>query len=72
MAEKNAPWRDTPLDHWSTDIDPAIMVGDEWVQEGDPGVSQAATKDTVEDPSLLAQRGRFMHPQHDVTRREGK
>lgn len=67
MTEKEAPWRDTPLDHWSTDIDPAIMSGDEWVGPGDPGVAKAAKFEHGDaiDLTKQAMMGHFQHPQHD-------
>ncbi len=67
MSEKDAVWRETPLDHWSTAIDPAIMAGDEWVEPGDPGLAKAVTKDDEENLDLTKQAmmGKFQHPQHD-------
>ncbi len=70
MVENKAPWRKTPLDEWSENVDPSIMVGDEWVDEGDPGVSQAVTEENAEDLMARSMRGRFMHPQHDVSMRD--
>ncbi|RIV20105.1 DUF3905 domain-containing protein [Alicyclobacillaceae bacterium I2511] len=57
------PWRETPLDHWSREIDPAIMAGDEWAGNG-PEVDPGAQR-------LKQQQGHtrtgeiFMHPTHD-------
>lgn len=65
MVEKNAPWRKTPLDHWSTDVDPAIMASDEWVGEGDLG-EEMAQKKSPESMAAQSMLGRFMHPQHDA------
>jgi len=66
MAERPVneipPWRETPLDHWSEDIDPALMAGDEWAAgKRDPGTvrireQQAGTK----------MGAPFMHPTHDT------
>jgi hypothetical protein len=56
-------WRETPLDHWSADIDPAIMAGDEWAglsASTDPGVQQQVQ---TEGPKM---RETFMHPMHDT------
>lgn len=67
MVEVNAPWRKTPLDNWSTAIDPSVMVGDKWVEKGDPGVGEAVTN---QDETAIAQQamlGRFMHPEHDTS-----
>lgn len=56
-------WRETPLDHWSTDIDPVLMAGDEWVDnENDPGTRRMAEK-----LGGTAMNEPFMHPMHDVT-----
>ncbi|MCL6446426.1 MAG: DUF3905 domain-containing protein [Alicyclobacillus sp.] len=62
-VEQLPPWRETPLDHWSTDIDPAIMAGDEWVDEKtDPG-----TERWREMQGGTMHGDRFMHPTHDTT-----
>ncbi len=66
MTEKEAPWRDTPLDHWSADIDPSIMASDVWVEKGDPGVEKALTKEMIAGLQTNMSVDRFMHPQHDV------
>lgn len=67
LVENNAPWRQTPLDHWSKDIDPAIMSGDEWVDnDHDPGSERYETRKIATGdygPNL----GLFMHPTLDVT-----
>jgi hypothetical protein len=74
-TEKDAPWRETPLDHWSLDVDPYVMSGDQWVDNlRDPG---AETEESLRlrDPRRIREmnlRGeRFMHPVHDVTYRDG-
>ena len=61
--DKTTPlWRETPLDHWSSSIDPVIMSGDEWVQgDQDPG----ATRLAQQHPGTTM-RERFMHPTHDT------
>jgi len=57
------PWRETPLDHWSTDIDPVLMAGDEWVDNNsDPG-----TERILEQQGGTTLGAPFMHPTHDVT-----
>lgn len=56
-------WRETPLDHWSRDIDPAIMAGDEWTGKGtaeDPGAQRINSLQ-----GLTRMRETFMHPTHD-------
>lgn len=58
------PWRNTPLEHWSTDIDPAIMAGDEWVDNSaraDPGSERIAEK---QGGTVMS--APFMHPTHDT------
>lgn len=62
--EKLPPWRETPLDHWSTDIDPVIMAGDEWTSDepqSDPGAERIA-----EEGGGTAVGAPFMHPTHDT------
>ncbi len=67
VAENKAPWRKTPLDDWSTDVDPAILAGDEWVDENDPGAVRAATPANTGDITARSMLGRYMHPEHDVS-----
>ncbi|PWI57919.1 DUF3905 domain-containing protein [Sulfoacidibacillus thermotolerans] len=69
MAEKKAPWRETPLDHWSAEIDPSIMASDIWVDKGDPGAEKAVTEQSLAGAQTNMTVDRFMHPQYDV---EGK
>lgn len=67
LKEKKAPWRNTPLDYWNRDIDPAIMAGNQWVDnEDDPGTQRRENQQLLSGnvPSPLAL---FMHPTHDVT-----
>jgi hypothetical protein len=55
-------WSDTPLNHWSKDIDPVIMAGDEWVDDGsDPGTEAFAQKMAGRPPAP------FLHPMHDTS-----
>lgn len=66
LQEINAPWRNTPLDNWSTEIDPAIMSGDQWVDEKDPGWQRRENQALAKgDTSFLL--APFMHPTHDAT-----
>ncbi|UOF92135.1 DUF3905 domain-containing protein [Fodinisporobacter ferrooxydans] len=67
LQEKQAPWRNTPLDYWSTDIDPAILSGDQWVDDQrDPGFQRRENQALADgDTSMLM--APFMHPVHDVT-----
>lgn len=61
--EEDTPrWQETPLDHWSKDIDPVIMSGDEWVEEArDPGAQRLAERQAG---TVVGER--FMHPTHDT------
>ncbi|MCF8564969.1 DUF3905 domain-containing protein [Alicyclobacillus tolerans] len=62
--ENIPPWRETPLDHWSTDIDPTIMAGDEWVDnsaDSDPGSRRIA-----QEQGGTRVYERFMHPTIDT------
>jgi hypothetical protein len=67
MAEERAPWRKTPLDRWSADVDPAIMASDRWVAPGDIGDGKAEKPDGEVDMTKRSMLGRFLHPQHDVS-----
>ena len=69
QAELHAPWKDTPLDYWSTEIDPVIMSSDHWVdREVDPGFKRRENQELAQgDTSMLL--APFMHPMHDVTYR---
>lgn len=61
-VDKDVPvWRETPLDHWSRNIDPVIMSGDEWVDESDPGTERFESR--VQGDHNLGER--FMHPTLD-------
>lgn len=57
----------SPLNHWSDDIDPAIMAGDQWVHPtNDIGWN------TPENRELLEEKRKpngvpFMHPDKDVS-----
>ena len=66
MDGKKAQSPETPLDHWTTDIDPSIMAGDGWVDEDDPGGRQAVSEETGQGAQAKMTVDRFMHPQHDV------
>lgn len=67
LYEKKAPWRETPLDHWSRDIDPAIMSGDQWVDnENDPGTERRENQELLSGEKATPPAP-FMHPVHDVT-----
>lgn len=58
-------WK-SPLDHWSTDVDPAIMSGDHWsTTERDAELKASGDRDFRERPKAFG--GMFMHPMHDVS-----
>ncbi|WP_243385469.1 DUF3905 domain-containing protein [Bacillus kexueae] len=56
----------SPLNHWSDEIDPAIMSGDEWVHPtNDIGWNTPENRQLVEKETLQT-NGHFMHPNFDV------
>ncbi|PWK13907.1 DUF3905 domain-containing protein [Tumebacillus permanentifrigoris] len=63
----DAPWRNTVLENWSTDVDPHIMSGDKYVDnDHDLGTTRR------ENMQLLAGERNpvmapFMHPTHDTS-----
>ncbi|QQE77654.1 DUF3905 domain-containing protein [Alicyclobacillus sp. SO9] len=60
-GEQVPKWRETPLDHWSKDVDPVIMSGDEWADDdSDPGQNVFREKLEGRPPAP------FMHPMHDT------
>ncbi|TCS83694.1 DUF3905 domain-containing protein [Tepidibacillus fermentans] len=66
FAKKAMEAKDTPLDHWSKDVDPAIMAGDEWVDKKND-FGHATTENKELHKGINAQSGTFMHPVHDVS-----
>jgi hypothetical protein len=57
----------SPLNNWSTDVDPAIMAGDEWVHPtNDIGWNTAENQEILEK-GIAPQGVRFMHPTKDVS-----
>mgnify|MGYP002620981720 FL=1 len=56
----------SPLQNWSTDVDPAVMAGDEWVHPfKDIGFHTDENRDYFEK-GIPPQSGVFMHPDKDV------
>lgn len=60
----------SPLEQWSTETDPAIMAGDEWVHPtNDIGWNRAENREMIEEQHLEKQKkqknARFMHPTID-------
>jgi hypothetical protein len=61
----------TPLDHWSEDVDPAIMSGQHWEREENSPLEKDIGWEREENEDLLdgipPNGARFMHPTHDVS-----
>lgn len=59
----------SPLEQWSTETDPAIMAGDEWVHPtNDIGWNTAENRELIEQHKGEQQKqkdARFMHPTID-------
>jgi hypothetical protein len=57
---------DSPLEQWSTETDPSVMSGDEWVHPfKDIGFHTKENRDYFEK-GIAPQGGIFMHPDKDV------
>ncbi|NHM29551.1 DUF3905 domain-containing protein [Neobacillus terrae] len=58
---------DSPLENWSSETDPAIMSGEEWVHPtNDIGWNSAENRDLLEH-QRKPQAYPFMHPTKDVS-----
>ncbi|ADU30773.1 DUF3905 domain-containing protein [Evansella cellulosilytica] len=59
---------ETPLDHWSINIDPAIMSGDHWVEEEEAPISDSDSSKIKLSTRMGKhfQTEQFMHPTHNV------
>ncbi|WP_240647414.1 DUF3905 domain-containing protein [Paenibacillus nanensis] len=56
----------SPLEQWSTETDPAIMSGDEWVHPfKDIGFLSSENRDYFEK-GIAPEPGRFLHPEEDA------
>ncbi|WP_286893133.1 DUF3905 domain-containing protein [Thermobacillus sp.] len=56
----------SPLENWSTDTDPSVMSGDQWVHPfKDIGFRTAENRRLFEE-GIPPQSGIFMHPDKDV------
>jgi len=66
FARKAMEAKTTPLDHWSRDVDPAIMAGDEWVDKKED-FGNETTENKELEKEIFVQSGTFMHPVHDVS-----
>lgn len=57
----------SPLNQWSTETDPSVMAGDQWVHPtNDIGWNTIENKELLEDDRQTG--ARFMHPTHDVSK----
>ncbi|MFD1017961.1 DUF3905 domain-containing protein [Thalassobacillus hwangdonensis] len=57
----------SPLNHWSEEIDPAIMSGSEWVHPtNDIGWNTSHNRKLMET-NYYEKRKNFSHPTHDVS-----
>jgi hypothetical protein len=57
----------SPLNNWSTEVDPAIMAGDQWVHPtNDIGCSSSENVDLIEE-GIPPMGVPFTHPTHDVS-----
>ncbi|MFD2369110.1 DUF3905 domain-containing protein [Brevibacillus sp. GCM10020057] len=64
-SQYNSP--QSPLNNWSTQTDPAIMAGDQWVHPtNDIGWNTYENRELLEDEQ--PDGARFMHPTHDVSK----
>lgn len=63
---------DSPLNQWSTDTDPAVMAGDQWVHPyKDIGFQTAENRDYFER-GIPPKAGIFMHQDKDSAYRAGE
>lgn len=68
---KDAPWRHTALDNWSKDVDPAIMSGDQYVDnDHDLGTTRRENLELMNGTASPVMAP-FMHPQHDASMNNG-
>lgn len=64
-----APWRNTPLDNWSKDVDPYIMSGDKYVDnDHDLGSTRRENLELMNGTASPVMAP-FMHPTHDTSMR---
>jgi hypothetical protein len=57
---------ESPLQNWTTETDPSVMSGDQWVHTfKDIGFHTEENQDYFEK-GIAPQAGRFMHPDKDV------
>ena len=58
--------KETPLDNWSKETDPAIMSGDEWVDPNNDIGDKSIENEELEK-GIMTQSSVFMHPIYDVS-----
>ncbi|MED1782690.1 DUF3905 domain-containing protein [Brevibacillus fortis] len=59
--------QESPLHNWSTETDPSVMAGDQWVHPtNDIGWNAIENRELLEDQELDGDR--FMHPTFDVSK----
>jgi hypothetical protein len=67
----DAPWRNTALDNWSTEVDPSIMSGDQYVDnDHDLGTTRRENLELMNGTASPVMAP-FMHPTHDVSMNNG-
>lgn len=60
---------DSPINSWSTETDPSIMSGDQWVHPtNDIGWNTVENRELLEDNQEGYDGARFMHPTLDVSK----
>ncbi|MDF2682118.1 MAG: hypothetical protein K0R47_3308 [Brevibacillus sp.] len=59
--------QESPINNWSTETDPSVMSGDQWVHPtNDIGWNSHENRDMLEDKPFVG--ARFMHPTFDVSK----
>ena len=60
--------KESPLENWSDNVDPAVMSGSEWVHPtNDIGWNTPVNKELIEN-KLLSQTSSYMHPTKNVSK----
>ena len=58
---------ESPLENWSTDVDPAVMAGKQWVHPtNDIGWNTPENRALIEKNKEIADSSSFQHPDKDV------
>ncbi|GED29882.1 DUF3905 domain-containing protein [Brevibacillus centrosporus] len=59
--------QESPINNWSTETDPSVMAGDQWVHPtNDIGWNSYENREMLEDKPFVG--ARFSHPTHDVSK----